>query len=36
MRLATAKRESCYLVLRGEGGKLTAMKQSGQPFTWTH
>lgn len=36
MKLATAKRESCYLVLRGEGGKLTAMKQSGQPFTWTH
>ena len=36
MKLANARREGCYLVLRGEDGKLTAWKQSGQPFTWTH
>jgi hypothetical protein len=35
MKLANAKREGCYLVVRGEGGKLTALKQSGQPFTWS-
>ncbi|MDX6805033.1 hypothetical protein [Terrihabitans rhizophilus] len=35
MKLGEAKRESCYLVLKQNDGKLMAVKQSGQPFTWT-
>jgi YD repeat-containing protein len=35
MKLGDAKRESCYLVLKGNDGKLMAVKHSGQPFTWT-
>jgi hypothetical protein len=34
MQVGKAKRESCYLVLKREDGKFSAMKRSGQPFTW--
>ncbi|MGQ4274468.1 hypothetical protein [Terrihabitans sp. B22-R8] len=36
MKLGDAKRESCYLVLRGGKGVMKAVKISAQPFTWTH
>jgi hypothetical protein len=34
MQLAPAKRESCYVVLKRDDGKFSALRQSGQPFTW--
>ena len=34
MQIAQAKRESCYVVLKRDDGKFSALRQSGQPFTW--
>lgn len=34
MQVGTAKRESCYIVLKREDGKFSALKQSGKPFVW--
>jgi hypothetical protein len=34
MQAATAKRESCYVVVKRDDGKFAAMKRSGQPFIW--
>lgn len=33
MQAATAKRESCYVVVKRDDGKFAAMKR-GQPFIW--
>jgi hypothetical protein len=35
MKLGRATNDSCYLVLRGEAGALTAVKQTGASFAWT-
>lgn len=34
MQVGKAKRESCYVVLKRDDGKFSAMKRAGQPFTW--
>jgi hypothetical protein len=34
MTLGQAKRESCYLAVRGDGGSLRVMRKSGA-FVWT-
>jgi hypothetical protein len=34
MQAASAKRESCYVVVKRDDGKFAAMKRSGQPFIW--
>ena len=34
MQLAPAKRESCYVVLKRDDGKFSALKRAGEPFTW--
>lgn len=34
MQVGKAKRESCYVVLKRDDGKFSAMKRSGEPFTW--
>ena len=34
MKLGEAKRESCYLAIRGEGGAIRVMRRSGA-FVWT-
>ena len=34
MQVGKAKRESCYVVLKRPDGKFSAMKRSGEPFTW--
>ena len=34
MQMGKAKRESCYVVLKRDDGKFSAMKRAGQPFTW--
>ncbi len=35
MTVGSAKRESCYIVVKQSDGKLSALKRSGQPFTWS-
>ncbi len=35
MQLGQAKRESCYIVLKQEDGRFSALKRAGEPFTWT-
>jgi hypothetical protein len=34
MQAGTAKRESCYIVVKRDDGKFAAMKRAGQPFIW--
>ena len=34
MQIGKAKRESCYVVLKRDDGKFSAMKRAGQPFIW--
>jgi hypothetical protein len=34
MQVGEAKRESCYVVLKQNDGRYSAMKRSGQPFVW--
>jgi hypothetical protein len=34
MQMGQAKRESCYVVLKRDDGKFSAMKRAGRPFTW--
>lgn len=34
MQVGKAKRESCYIVLKRDDGKFSAMKRAGQPFVW--
>ncbi|BCJ92397.1 hypothetical protein IZ6_31320 [Terrihabitans soli] len=34
MQAGSAKRESCYVVVKRDDGRFAAMKRSGQPFIW--
>ena len=34
MQVGKAKTESCYIVLKRDDGTISALRRSGQPFTW--
>lgn len=34
MQVGKAKSESCYVVLKRDDGKFSALRRSGQPFVW--
>lgn len=35
MKLGEAKRESCYLAIKADGGALKVVRRSGGAFTWS-
>jgi hypothetical protein len=34
MQVGNAKRESCYVVLKRDDGKIATIRRSGEPFIW--